>query len=77
VTPPIQQYSGTLTCPAGNRSGGSPIATTLIYGEHNAVLVDPPFTSNTAPDVLTCAPVTRPTGGPQAGRSTFAQWKRL
>ena len=53
VTPPIQQYSGTLNLPSGEPIGWSPIATTLIYGERDAVLVDPPFTTDTTRDVLT------------------------
>ncbi len=30
----------------------SPISTTLIYGERDAVLVDPPFTIGTTREVL-------------------------
>lgn len=53
VTPPIPQYSGTLNLPSGEPLAWSPIATTLIYGERDAVLVDPPFTTDTTRDVLT------------------------
>jgi glyoxylase-like metal-dependent hydrolase (beta-lactamase superfamily II) len=52
VTPAIQQHTGTLNTPDGEPIGWSPIATTLIYGEQDAVLVDPPFTTDTARDVL-------------------------
>ncbi|MGN9842108.1 MBL fold metallo-hydrolase [Nonomuraea sp. H19] len=36
----------------GPRWCGAPISTTLIYGEHDAVLVDPPFTTDTTREVL-------------------------
>ncbi|MFJ9714108.1 MBL fold metallo-hydrolase [Streptomyces sp. NPDC101234] len=52
VTPAIAQSNGTLTLPNGDPMVWSPIATTLIYGEHDAVLVDPPFTTDTTRDVL-------------------------
>jgi glyoxylase-like metal-dependent hydrolase (beta-lactamase superfamily II) len=52
VTPPIPQHSGTLNLPSGEPIAWSPLSTTLIYGERDAVLVDPPFTSDTTRDVL-------------------------
>ncbi|MER7692723.1 MBL fold metallo-hydrolase [Streptomyces sp. NPDC097610] len=52
VTPAISQSSGTLNLPNGDPMVWSPIATTLIYGEHDAVLVDPPFTTDTTREVL-------------------------
>ncbi|KUO07273.1 MBL fold metallo-hydrolase [Streptomyces sp. DSM 15324] len=52
VTPAIAQSSGTLNLPDGEAMVWSPIATTLIYGEHDAILVDPPFTTDTTREVL-------------------------
>src|SRR3954469_21087 len=52
VTPPIPQHSGTLNLPSGEPIAWSPLSTTLIYGERDAVLVDPPFTTDTTRDVL-------------------------
>ncbi|MFD8006536.1 MBL fold metallo-hydrolase [Streptomyces mirabilis] len=52
VTPAIPQSSGTLNLPNGDPMVWSPISTTLIYGEHDAVLVDPPFTTDTTRAVL-------------------------
>ncbi|MFJ9012450.1 MBL fold metallo-hydrolase [Streptomyces canus] len=52
VTPAIAQSSGTLNLPDGEPMVWSPIATTLIHGEHDAVLVDPPFTTDTTREVL-------------------------
>lgn len=51
VTPPIPQHSGTLNLPTGEPIAWSPTATTLIYGDRGAVLVDPPFT-HTSVDAL-------------------------
>ncbi|NEB04141.1 MBL fold metallo-hydrolase [Streptomyces sp. SID13726] len=55
VTPAISQSSGTLNLPDGEPMVWSPTATTLIYGEHDAVLVDPPFTTDTAREVVAWA----------------------
>jgi len=52
VTPAIPQSSGTLNLPNGDPIAWSPLSTTLIYGERDAVLVDPPFTTDTTRDVL-------------------------
>jgi glyoxylase-like metal-dependent hydrolase (beta-lactamase superfamily II) len=52
VTPAISQSSGTLNLPNGDPIAWSPISTTLIYGERDTVLVDPPFTTDTTRDVL-------------------------
>ncbi len=52
VTPAIPQSSGTLNLPSGDPIVWSPISTTLIYGERDAVLVDPPFTSDATREVL-------------------------
>ncbi|MFJ8492630.1 MBL fold metallo-hydrolase [Streptomyces sp. NPDC094038] len=52
VTPAIPQSSGTLNLPDGEAMVWSPMATTLIYGERDAVLVDPPFTIDTAREVV-------------------------
>ncbi|MFD4601312.1 MBL fold metallo-hydrolase [Streptomyces sp. NPDC058464] len=52
VTPAIAQSSGSLNLPNGDPMVWSPISTTLVYGEHDAVLVDPPFTTHTARRVL-------------------------
>jgi glyoxylase-like metal-dependent hydrolase (beta-lactamase superfamily II) len=52
VTPAISQSSGTLNLPNGDPIAWSPISTTLIYGERDAVLVDSPFTTDTTRDVL-------------------------
>ncbi len=52
VTPAIPQYTGTLNLPNGDPMVWSPISTTLLYGERDAVLVDPPFTTDTTREVL-------------------------
>ncbi|MFD8007112.1 MBL fold metallo-hydrolase [Streptomyces mirabilis] len=52
VTPAIAQSSGILNLPNGDPMVWSPISTTLIYGEQDAVLVDPPFTTDTTREVL-------------------------
>ena len=39
--------------PNGDHYMWSPQSTTLIYGDHDAVLVDPPFTTKQARDVST------------------------
>lgn len=52
VTPPIPQHTGTLNLPNGDPIAWSPLSTTLIYGDHDAVLVDPPFTTATVRDLL-------------------------
>ncbi|WP_030438379.1 MBL fold metallo-hydrolase [Actinoplanes subtropicus] len=52
MTPAIPQSSGTLNLPDGEPIVWSPIATTLIQGERDAVLVDPPFTTDTTREVL-------------------------
>ncbi|MEU6201905.1 MBL fold metallo-hydrolase [Streptomyces sp. NPDC047061] len=52
VTPAISQSSGTLNLPDGEPMVWSPISTTLIYGDRDAVLVDPPFTTDTTREVL-------------------------
>jgi glyoxylase-like metal-dependent hydrolase (beta-lactamase superfamily II) len=52
VTPAIPQSSGTLNLPDGEPMVWSPIATTLILGDRDAVLVDPPFTTDTTREVL-------------------------
>ncbi|MFF2510266.1 MBL fold metallo-hydrolase [Streptomyces sp. NPDC058086] len=52
VTPAIAQSSGILNLPNGDPMVWSPISTTLIYGEQEAVLVDPPFTTDTTREVL-------------------------
>lgn len=52
VTPAIPQSSGTLNLPNGDPLEWSPLATTLIYGERDAVLVDPPFTTDSAREML-------------------------
>ncbi|MER6961547.1 MBL fold metallo-hydrolase [Streptomyces sp. NPDC000618] len=53
VTPAISQSgSDTLNLPSGDPMVWSPIATTLIYGRHDAALVDPPFTTDTTREVL-------------------------
>ena len=53
VTPAISPSGGTLNLPNGDPLVWSPIATTLIYGELHAVLVDPPFTTDTTRELLT------------------------
>ena len=53
VTPAISPSGGTLNLPNGDPMVWSPIATTLIYGEQHAVLVDPPFTTDTTRELLT------------------------
>ncbi|MCZ0985937.1 hypothetical protein O1M54_10375 [Streptomyces diastatochromogenes] len=52
VTPAISQSSGTLNLPDGEPMVWSPISTTLICGDRDAVLVDPPFTTDTTREVL-------------------------
>ncbi|HEX7827119.1 MAG TPA: MBL fold metallo-hydrolase [Mycobacterium sp.] len=53
VTPAIAPSPGTTpNLPNGDPIVWSPIATTLIYGERDAVLVDPPFTAETTREVL-------------------------
>ncbi|RNL62720.1 MBL fold metallo-hydrolase [Nocardioides marmoriginsengisoli] len=52
VTPSVSQSSGTLNLPNGDPMEWSPTATTLIYGKHDAVLVDPPFTRATTAKML-------------------------
>lgn len=52
VTPAVPQSSGTLNLPDGEPMVWSPLATTLIHGEYDAVLVDPPFTTDTTREVL-------------------------
>ncbi|MDP9165146.1 MAG: MBL fold metallo-hydrolase [Actinomycetota bacterium] len=52
VTPALPQSSGTLFLPNGDPLEWSPVATTLIYGDRDAVLVDPPFTTDTAREML-------------------------
>ncbi|QDN74467.1 MBL fold metallo-hydrolase (plasmid) [Streptomyces sp. S1A1-7] len=52
VIPAIAQSSGILNLPNGDPMVWSPISTTLIHGEHDAVLVDPPFTTDTTRAVL-------------------------
>jgi glyoxylase-like metal-dependent hydrolase (beta-lactamase superfamily II) len=46
VNDPPQRNSGVL--PNGDLKGGSPVASTLIYGSTDAVLTDPGFTSDQA-----------------------------
>ncbi|GAB3013915.1 hypothetical protein GCM10023080_096570 [Streptomyces pseudoechinosporeus] len=48
----ISPSSGALNLPGGDPVVWFPISTTLIYGEHDAVLVDPPFTTDTTREVL-------------------------
>lgn len=52
VTPPVPQHSGALNLPTGEPIAWSPTATTLIYGDRSAVLVDPPFTHSSVDDLL-------------------------
>lgn len=40
VTPAIPQSSDTVNLPNGDPLELSPVATTLIYGEHDAVLIE-------------------------------------
>jgi hypothetical protein len=47
VAEPIAQNVGGLL-PNGERNMFSPLSTTLIYGEYDAVLVDPPLTLDQA-----------------------------
>lgn len=52
VTPPLPQHSGNLNLPNGDPIAWSPQTTTLIYGNQDAALIDPPFTTATAGAVL-------------------------
>jgi glyoxylase-like metal-dependent hydrolase (beta-lactamase superfamily II) len=56
VTPAIAPSIGTVpSLPNGDPMVWSPISTTLIYGERAAILVDPPFTTDTTREVLAWA----------------------
>jgi glyoxylase-like metal-dependent hydrolase (beta-lactamase superfamily II) len=46
INEPPPQHNGLL--PNGEPKGGSPVASTLIYGRQDAVLTDPGFTTNQA-----------------------------